>query len=287
MPKYFPFYNPDEHQEIIRLLEQKAPLAIIAATDRNPELVGALYPFPLFEDGDFDIPSVFLTGEQGLVLAKLAGEPVSLISKAQRIKAQGFNVSAQKVGRSGQRIVLTAHIDARIGSPGALDDGSGIVILLLLAELLQDYAGEMGIELLAFNGEDYYSAPGQIAYLKKKQAELQSIIMDINLDDVGYIRGNTAFSFYDCPEAIVDLSRKVLLSSQGIVEGEQWYQGDHMVFVQNHIPALAIISENYQEAMREFTHTAKDRPDIVDPARLVQVALTLRELLYELNANLA
>ena len=39
-------------------------------TDRNPELVGALYPFPLFEDGDFDIPSVFMTGDEGLRLAK-------------------------------------------------------------------------------------------------------------------------------------------------------------------------------------------------------------------------
>ena len=32
--------------------------------------------------------------------------------------------------------------------------------------------GDLGIELLAFNGEDYYSAPGQIAYLKTNQAEL-------------------------------------------------------------------------------------------------------------------
>ena len=77
----------------------------------------------------------------------------------------------------------------------------------------------------------------------------------------------------------MDLSRKIFSAHAGIVEGEQWFQGDHMVFVQNHVPALAIISENSMEVMREIAHSAKDLPEMVDPARLVQVALILRELL--------
>ncbi len=32
MPKNFPFYQPEEHQRIIHLLEAQKPLAIIAAT---------------------------------------------------------------------------------------------------------------------------------------------------------------------------------------------------------------------------------------------------------------
>lgn len=40
MPKNFVFYNPDEHQRIIALLEAQQPAAIIAATSRNPELAG-------------------------------------------------------------------------------------------------------------------------------------------------------------------------------------------------------------------------------------------------------
>ena len=42
MPKYFPFYNPEHHQEIFHLLEEKAPLAIISATSRNPEVALSL-----------------------------------------------------------------------------------------------------------------------------------------------------------------------------------------------------------------------------------------------------
>lgn len=65
MPKNFVFYNPDEHQQIIALLEEKEPGAILAATSRNAALAGGVYPFPLIEDGDFQIPSVYLTEAEG------------------------------------------------------------------------------------------------------------------------------------------------------------------------------------------------------------------------------
>ncbi len=60
MPKNFPFYNPEAHQEVVRIIEKQNPAAIIAMTAKNPELAGALYSFPLFEDGDFDIPSIYI-----------------------------------------------------------------------------------------------------------------------------------------------------------------------------------------------------------------------------------
>ena len=78
MPKNFVFYNPEEHQRIYRLLEEKQPAAIISATTRNPELAGAVYPFPMFEDGDFDIPSAYMTDVEGEKLASFAGRQVSL-----------------------------------------------------------------------------------------------------------------------------------------------------------------------------------------------------------------
>jgi aminopeptidase YwaD len=60
MPKNFVFYNPDEHRQIITTLEQGNPKAIVCATHRNSASAGGVYPFPMFEDGDFDIPSVYM-----------------------------------------------------------------------------------------------------------------------------------------------------------------------------------------------------------------------------------
>jgi aminopeptidase YwaD len=77
MPKNFIFYNPQEHQHIISLLEKGEPQALICATGRNASLAGGVYPFPLIEDGDFNIPSVYMTDEEGSRLVKHSGKTVS------------------------------------------------------------------------------------------------------------------------------------------------------------------------------------------------------------------
>lgn len=282
MPVNFPFYNPEEHQRIIGLLRARNPLAIVAATSRNPELAGAVYPFPLIEDGDFDIPSVHMTEEEGVRLEAHAGQVVSLDSRAERIPSTGCNVVARKGMDAPRRVVLCAHIDAKRGTPGALDNAAGVVVLLLLAELLKDYDGRLGIELLALNGEDYYAAPGEISYLEHNRGKLGDILLNVNLDAPGYRRGDTAYSLYGCPDEIAGAIRGALSGREGIIEGEAWYQGDHMVFVQNHVPAMAITSERFMEIESTVAHTALDRPELVDPRKLAQVALAIRELLLGL-----
>ena len=288
MPKNFPFYNPDSHRRIIQLLEAKGPRAIIAATSRDVEMVGgAVYPFPLFEDGDFNIPSVYMTEEEGNRLVAHAGRQISLQIRAKRIPSWGCNVVARKGANSQHRVVFFAHIDARMGSPGASDNASGVIALLLLAELLAAYRGNMGIEIVAVNGEDYYSNPGEQLYLRANADRFHEIILGINVDDVGYFRGRVAYSLYDCPPDIAASVRGVLSAHDGLVEGEPWYQGDHGLFLMNQRPALALTSEQLAELMAEITHTPKDRPEIIDCSKLVAVALALRDLVLHLNAAVA
>jgi aminopeptidase YwaD len=283
MPKNFPFYNPDHHRRIIHLLETRKPQAIIAATSRDVVMVGSQYPFPLFEDGDFDIPSVYMTEEEGHRLAGFAGKEVSLESRAQRIPATGCNVVAFKGADPRRRIVLFAHIDARMGTPGAGDNASGVIVLLLLAELLADYSGDLGIEIVAMNGEDYFSNPGEQHYLALNSGRFDEIVLGINLDDVGYHRGNVAYSLYDCPAEIAASIHNTFSRYEGLIEGEAWYQGDHGLFLMNQTPALAVTSELITELMAEITHTPKDMPETVEPAKLVTLALALRDLLLHLD----
>ena len=284
MPKNFPFYNPDEHKHIIHLLETKKPQAIVAATARDPDMVGSgVYPFPLIEDGDFAVPSVYMTDEEGERLAACAGREAALTIRAQRIPATGCNVIARKGGDSGQRrIVLFAHIDARLGTPGASDNASGVVVLLLLAELLADYAGDLGIEVVAMNGEDYFSNPGEQQWLAHNAGRFGDILLGINVDDVGYRKGRVAYSLYDCPTEIDDAVREVFAGHPGLVEGPPWYQGDHGILLLNQVPAVALTAEELAELMAEITHTPRDTVEIVDPARLVEVAQALYNLLQRL-----
>jgi aminopeptidase YwaD len=284
MPKNFPFYNPNEHQRIISLLEQARPAAVIAATARNPEMAGAIYPFPLIEDGDFDIPSVYLTEEEGDRLAQQAGGNVELEIRSRRIPAVGCNVIARKGGGSGKRVVVFAHIDAKDGTPGALDNASGVVVLLLLAELVADNAGSLEIELVVLNGEDYYACPGEIQWLASNSERLGDILLGINIDGAGFHHGNTAFSLYNLPGEVEKVVRRAFSSYEDIIEGEPWYQSDHSIFIQNGVPALAITSQDILEILTEIAHTETDVPEKVDPDRLVRIACALGDLLVELEA---
>jgi aminopeptidase YwaD len=282
MPKNFVFYNPDHHKQIIALLEAKRPAVILAATTRNPGLVGALYPFPLIVDGDFSIPCAHCTDSVGEVIAQHIGKTFELKIDTQRIPAMSWNVLARKNPHAKQKIVFTAHIDAYEDAPGACDNASGIVVLLLVAELLARYEGPFGIEIVAFNGEDHYSAAGQMDYLARYGDDFEHTLLAVNIDDVGYVHGRSAYSIYECPADIQNKATTAFNAFDGIIQGESWPNGDHMVFVQNGVPAIAVTSENLSELMATITHTDKDTPEQVDCSKLVEVAHALKHLVHQL-----
>jgi aminopeptidase YwaD len=285
MPKNFPFYNPERHQQIYRILEKKQPQAIVAATSRNPELAGGIYPFPLIEDGDFDIPSVYMTEKEGNKLSPFIGMDASLTIDATRHPSRGCNVIAHKGGGSGQRIVICAHIDAKAGTPGALDNGTGVVILLLLVELMKDYQGELELEIVAINGEDYYAASGEIQYVERMKGRWGEILLAINMDGAGYYQGKMEYSLYECPEEIAKTIRTIFSSQMDFVEGSPWYQSDHSIFIQNGRPAVAITSDNLMELSTNITHTPKDHPELVDVEKLIQIATSLKDVIFALNSS--
>lgn len=281
MPKNFVFYNPEEHQKIIALLERSGAKAIISATGRNAALAGGVYPFPLIEDGDFNIPSVYMTDKEGDQLLSFIGNNVNLESRSERIPGKGYNVIARKGKKDSARIVVTAHIDAKKGTPGAIDNATGVIVLILLADLLKDYAGERLIEIVALNGEDYYAVPGQMNYIGTNIDSFNTMLLNINIDGAGYKEGPSAFSFYGLPDRVLSATKNVMQHYPGIVEGVQWPQGDHGIFVQYGIPAIAVSSKWFTDNIndQDITHTPKDRIDIVDCNKLVEISYALDSLI--------
>jgi aminopeptidase YwaD len=179
---------------------------------------------------------------------------------------------------AARRIVITAHIDAYQDSPGASDNASGTVVLLLCAELLSDYRGEHCVEIAALNGEDHYGAGGQMDYLRRYGGESVGVLLAVNIDGVGYKQGKSAYSFYECPAQLEKKAEDVFQRFDGLVPGEQWFSGDHMIFVQGGVPAVAFTSERVLRLMRTVTHTSADTTDIIDCHKLVEVAESLSAL---------
>ena len=122
--------------------------------------------------------------------------------QAKRIPATGSNVIARRGAQMESSLVACAYIDAKMGSPGAIDNASGVIVLLLFAEILQESSARLGLEIVAFNGEACYAASGQNGFLAQNAERWSEIRLAINLDCAGYLDGASAHTLYACPEAL-------------------------------------------------------------------------------------
>ncbi|MFW2338915.1 MAG: M28 family peptidase [Acidimicrobiia bacterium] len=279
-PKAFPFYGSDEHAEIIRLLEAGAPAAVIGVTGKYPELCGALDPFPLIEDGDFEIPAASVRPDDAKSLLDGEGLVATVELRSRRIPSRARNVVATR-GPQSPRVTVIAHIDTKPGTPGAVDNATGVVVLLLLAELLNEMRHPdlpVGVELLAVNGEDHYAAPGELAWLGHHGDALDDIPLVINIDGAGYRSGRSAYSTYNIEGSLAGHVEGVFESRDDFMRGPEWFQSDHAIFAMRGRPALAITTEHVQEMLGELFHSAADTPDQVDIDLVVGIASAIEEL---------
>jgi hypothetical protein len=57
-------------------------------------MIGAVYPYPRFEGGDFVLPSVSITDEEGKRFPRQAGRLVRVEARCQGIRSTGCHVLA-------------------------------------------------------------------------------------------------------------------------------------------------------------------------------------------------
>lgn len=274
-PKGYPFYGSVRDARIVARLEDCGAVAVLAITGRAPELAGSVEPFALIEDGAFEVPTGNLgVADGGEVLAALAAgsaAPADLHVPARRWAASARNIVARRGPQAG-RVTVVAHIDSKPGTPGAIDNATGVVVVTRVAELLADAPDHHGLELLLVNGEDHYAAPGEMEYLRT--TDLAQVRLAVNIDGAGYRGGPTAFSTYGAADQL-DLAP---LRAHGLVEGPSWPQSDHMVFAMAGVPAIALTSWDVTTLMEQVTHSPWDTPDLVDPALLEAAAQAIAAL---------
>ncbi len=282
MPKNFIFYNPESHKRIIRIIEDGAPAAVIAATGRNPELVGDLYPFPLFEDADFDIPNAYMKDVDGERLLTHQGEIVTLRFESRRIPARAEHIVATKAGQGVGRVVVFGHIDSKDGTPGALDNATGVATLLALAHLLHDVETGPDVEIVPLNGEDYYAASGQMVWVGENESRMDDIILGMNVDAAGWAKHRTHVTTYGVPDTVAAIVTDAMEAYESLEEGPPWPMSDHGIFIHYGRPALAVTSEGVADLLATVAHTERDLPDLVDPGAVADIARFLRDLIVRM-----
>lgn len=262
-PKDYPFYYPDEHRILLTLLETKSPKALLCVTGKNT--LNGQNPFPLFEDGNFLIPSGNIGKEYLDELNELSHLDVSVHIEINSYKTKAKSrqlIASKKVKNAKGKIIIGAHMDSKYNTPGALDNATGVAVLMQIASMLNSSIYD--IDLVPFNSEEYYGANGELEYLGLLENDPNKVLLMINIDSVCHKGSKTAVSFYNFSNSTTKLVETLITRSPQIVKGNEWYAGDHVPFVFRNIPCMAITSSDFFDGALEHTHTPNDTLDTID-----------------------
>jgi aminopeptidase YwaD len=280
-PREYPWYSDSAHAAILDALEALRPLAIVAATGKNPATTAGLSPFPLIDDPAFTVPSAYIAVEQGEQLRALAGERVSVRIDSHSVPSTGTQLIGRLAGSGLGRVIVGAHVDTKPDTPGALDNAAGVATMLAVAELLVGETLACTVEFVPFNGEDHAASPGEVAYLAACP-DLSDVRLMVNVDDAGLLGGPSACSTYGLDDATAAIIEACMARADRVEAGPQWSASDHMIFAMRGVPAIALIARDVDTVMGEITHTPADTPDKVDAEVLADTACFIADVLGSL-----
>jgi aminopeptidase YwaD len=270
------FLKSDRDDRIIGQLEAKQPAALIApptATD---------YYGRLTEDWQLNIPAATLPAEAILSLLRRPVVTAHLRIDSRQVPETARNIVARKSGPSAEKVVLMAHFDTKIETPGATDNGTGVAALLGLAEILSNIEFPFGLELIAFNGEEYLPI-GDTEYLRRGGEGLEHIVAAINMDGAGAALGSSSIAIFSASMVFNKLVDECVKRFPGVVWVDPWPESNHSTFAYRNVPSLAISSVG----TRAIAHSPADTIDQASPAKLTEIVALASDIIEGLRGKSA
>jgi aminopeptidase YwaD len=255
------FLKDERDDSIIQFLEANQPAAILApptATD---------YLGQLTEDWELNLAAATISTRDALRIMSMTEPRATLTIDSERHTAQAGNVVARLRPQVQKRIVLCAHFDTKINTPGASDNAGGVAILLGLAERLSKIEAGLGVEFVAFDGEEYLPI-GDETYLERAQSYFADIQCAINIDGAGTALGTTSCTALAMPEEQQAALRTLAEKMPGVMWIEPWYESNHSSFAMRGIPAVALSAIG----TRALAHQPHDTPEQMSEAKLEEAA---------------
>lgn len=212
------------------------------------------------------------------------------------------NVIARFGPSSGRRLVLCAHYDTRPWSdqepdsshhdapvPGANDGGSGVAVLLEVAELMAKRAPAVGVDLVFFDAEDLgtHGQPENFCIGSKGYAARLPAVGDPGrptaaflFDMVGdrdlqiFVERNSSVRAASLAALVLEAARAT--GARSFRDEVRWtLVDDHVPLLDAGLPAVDIIDFDYP-----VWHTRRDTPEMVSAASLAEVSGVAAWLVY-------
>ncbi len=267
-------YVSERDREIIHLLETRAPAGLITV---NPSLHAR---WRLVEDYDLDLPSVTVTAPVGLKLAERAGATVRLRVSTRRAPSHTANLIGRLPGARPERLVVCAHYDSKVDTPGAYDNAAGVAVLLAVLPALTSANLTHTLELVAFTGEEGYGL-GDMEYARRAGDGFNQIVAALNIDGPGPRLATNTLATFAASEAFQNLAASVAGRYPGVAQVEPWPASDHYIFYSHGVPSLAMTSLG----IKDQYHTPHDTIDWLSPAKLDEAAHLALDLLHALDGQ--
>jgi aminopeptidase YwaD len=265
------FLKDERDESIIQILEAIQPAALLAPSTATD------YYGQLTEDWELDLPAATISAAAARRLVQNPGQIAHLCIEAERSRTVARNIVGRINPKAEKRLVLCAHFDTKINTPGASDNGGGAAVLLGLAERFSKLESDAGLEFVAFNGEEYLPM-GDDEYLRRAESYFDSIQCAINMDGVGPILGSTSITAFSESEVFEAKVRKIAAMFPGVVWVEPWPESNHSTFAFRGIQALALSAVG----TRALAHQSYDDLAGMSAARLGEVANLVEKIVVDL-----
>ncbi len=227
------------------------------------------------------------------------------------------NLEAELTGASlPQEIVIVgAHYDSVIGSPGANDNASGVAAVLEIARVLATAELPRTIRFVAFvNEEPPFFMTGDMGsrvYAARSRQREEHVVAMLSLETIGYYSENPWSQRYPFPfslfypttanfigfvgnfssrdlvrRAIGTFREQTLFPSEGLAAPE-WVTGvgwsDHWSFWKEGYPAIMVTDTALFRY--DYYHTRQDTPDKLDYPRMARVVTGLTRVIADLASK--
>jgi hypothetical protein len=212
-------------------------------------------------------------------------------------------------------IVVGAHYDSVVGSPGANDNGSGAAAVIELARLLRDLTGvgERRIRLVLFVNEEppYFKTEdmGSLHYARALAERKEKVVAMYSLETIGFYTSASASQRYPAPFSLIFPDRGDFVAFVGtpysralvwetirsfrshtpfpsiggvapdIVPGIDW--SDHWAFAQFDFPAM-MVTDTAPFRYPHY-HQLTDTPDKIDIESLARVVKGMERVIRDMT----
>lgn len=217
------------------------------------------------------------------------GRPkVRLLIEACQAPAEAPNLIFDMPGQAEEWVVLSAHIDGHDLAESAIDNASGLAVVLAVARALSGQVAtcRRGLRLALFNVEEW-ALNGSAHYVAGlSPREREAIAINVNIDSVGVASSLTALT-----SGFAGIEPFLLAQSEHADVPLNLFRplqmnSDHGNFAEAGIPAFRLVSGfDDAGANTRYVLTAEDTRDKVEPGSLQAAArLTMQIVATALDA---